>query len=77
MEMLRVETIRNIHLTKRDGKAIRKIAQDSSLSRNTVRKALRSKETAFRYDRCSPVPCSARSLKPSKSAWRMMGLPKK
>ena len=56
--MLVVETIGKI---RRDhfvhGKSIKAIARDRGLSRNTVRKVLRSKETAFCYERQSqPLP---------------------
>src|SRR5262245_57935601 len=50
--MLTVETIGRIrreHLIK--GKRIREIARDLKVSRNTVRKVLRSGETAFEYER--------------------------
>jgi transposase len=50
--MLVVETIGRIrreHLVK--GKSIREIARDLKISRNTVRKVLRSGETAFAYER--------------------------
>ena len=50
--MLSVETIGRIrreHFSK--GKTIKEIARDLRLSRNTVRKVLRSGETAFRYER--------------------------
>ena len=50
--MLIVETIGRIrreHLVK--GKPIRQIARDLKLSRNTVRKILRSDETTARYQR--------------------------
>ena len=50
--MLVVETIGRIrreHFVK--GKPIRQIARDLGLSRNTVRKVLRSQETAFTYER--------------------------
>ena len=50
--MLIVETIGRIrreHLVK--GKSIRQVARDLSLSRNTVRKILRSDETAVGYRR--------------------------
>jgi predicted transcriptional regulator len=50
--MLIVETIGRIrreHLVQ--GKTIREIARDLKLSRNTVRKVLRSAETAFSYGR--------------------------
>jgi transposase len=50
--MLTVETIGRIrreHFIK--GKTIREIARDLKVSRNTVRKVLRSGETAFEYER--------------------------
>ena len=50
--MLTVETIGRIrreHFLK--GKTIKEIARDLRVSRNTVRKVLRSGETAFEYDR--------------------------
>ena len=50
--MLVVETtarIRREHFVK--GKTIKEIAQDLGISRNTVRKVLRSGETAFEYER--------------------------
>ena len=50
--MLIVETIGRIrceHLVK--GKSIREIARDLNISRNTVRKVLRSGETSFCYER--------------------------
>jgi predicted transcriptional regulator len=50
--MLVVETIDRIrreHLAK--GKSIREIARDLKISRNTVRKILRSDETALSYER--------------------------
>ena len=50
--MLTVETIRKIRLSvHRDGKSIRQTAKDLRLSRNTVRKAIRTGETAFHYER--------------------------
>ena len=56
--MLIVETIRKIRLSvHRDGKALRKTAEDLNLSRNTVRKVIRSEETAFTYKRKKqPMP---------------------
>ena len=46
--MLIVETIRKIRLSiHRDGKSIRKTAKELRVSRNTVRKAVRSEQTAF------------------------------
>jgi transposase len=50
--MLVVETIGRIrreHLVK--GKSIKEIARDLKISRNTVRKVLRSEETSFSYER--------------------------
>src|SRR6516165_3416516 len=50
--MVIVETIgrvRREHFVK--GKTIKEIARDLKISRNTVRKILRSKETSFSYDR--------------------------
>ena len=50
--MLTVETIgrvRRERLVK--GKTIREITRDLKLSRNTVRKILRSGETSFSYER--------------------------
>jgi transposase len=50
--MLTVETIGRIrreHFIK--GKTIREIARDLKVSRNTIRKVLRSGETAFEYER--------------------------
>jgi transposase len=50
--MLTVETIRKIRLAvHRNGKSIRKTAKDLCLSRNTVRKVIRSDQTAFEYKR--------------------------
>ena len=47
-----METIRKIRLAiHRDGKSIRKTAKDLCLSRNTVRKIIRSDQTAFAYKR--------------------------
>ena len=50
--MLIVETIARIrreHFIK--GKTIKEIARDLNVSRNTVRKVLRSGETSFEYER--------------------------
>jgi predicted transcriptional regulator len=50
--MLVVETVARIrreHFVK--GKTIREIARDLGMSRNTVRKVLRSGETSFEYER--------------------------
>ena len=46
-----METIRKIRLAAWDKKSIRQIARDLRLSRNTVRKVLRSGETRFEYHR--------------------------
>jgi transposase len=56
--MLIVETIHKVRLAHhRDGKSIRQIARDFHLSRNTVRKALRTEATEFTYERTSqPLP---------------------
>ena len=56
--MLIVETIRKIRLSvHRDGKSLRKTAEDLNLSRNTVRKVVRSEDTAFTYERKKqPMP---------------------
>jgi transposase len=52
--MLTVETIRKIRLAAHGkGKSIRQISKDLNLSRNTVRKVLRSDETRFEYHRDS------------------------
>ncbi|MFO7708256.1 MAG: hypothetical protein R6V84_08785 [Desulfobacterales bacterium] len=52
--MLIVETIRKIRLwIHRDGKSIRKTTKELRVSRNTVRKAVRSQQTAFSYRRSS------------------------
>jgi transposase len=50
--MLTVETIRKIRLAyHRDRKSLREIARDMNLSRNTVRKIVRSEETELHYER--------------------------
>jgi transposase len=56
--MLTVETIRKVRIAyHRDGKSIRKTAKDLRLSRNTVRKVVRSDQTAFEYRRSKqPFP---------------------
>jgi hypothetical protein len=54
--MLIVETIARIrreHFIK--GKTIKEIARDLKVSRNTVRKVLRSGETSFEYERASVI----------------------
>jgi DNA replication protein DnaC/transposase len=56
--MLTVETIGKVRIAyHRDGKSIRKVAKDLRLSRNTVRKVVRSEQTAFEYRRSKqPFP---------------------
>jgi transposase len=56
--MLIVETIGKLRCAyHRDGKSIRRIVRDLHLSRNTVRKALRTEATEFTYERASrPLP---------------------
>lgn len=50
--MLIVETIRKIRLmVQRDGDSIRQTARKLGLSRNTVRKAVRSQQAVFSYRR--------------------------
>jgi transposase len=50
--MLVVETIGRIRRERLvKGKSIREIARDLNISRNTVRKVLRSGETSFTYER--------------------------
>jgi Mor family transcriptional regulator len=52
--MLIVETIRKNRLAiHRNGKSIRKTAKELRVSRNTVRKVVRSEQTAFTYRRSS------------------------
>lgn len=53
-----METIRKIRVAyHRDGKSVRQIARDYRLSRNTVRKALRTEDTEFTYARnAQPMP---------------------
>ena len=61
--MLIVETIGRIrreHFVK--GKTIKEIARDLKISRNTVRKVLRSGETAFDYERERAAAAEARAL---------------
>lgn len=56
--MLTVETVGRVRREGlRQGKGIRAIARDLRLSRDTVRKILRSDETAFDYERVvQPMP---------------------
>ena len=50
--MLVVETIGRIRRERLvKGKSIKQIARDLGLSRNTIRKVLRSEETSFAYER--------------------------
>ena len=50
--MLIVETIRKVRLSiHRDGKSIRQTAKDLNLSKNTVKKVIRSDQTKFEYQR--------------------------
>jgi transposase len=52
--MLTVETIRKVRLAyHRDAKSIRRIAKEFHMSRNTVKRVLRSGETEFHYERKS------------------------
>ncbi len=52
--MLTVETIRKVRLAHhRDEKSIRQIAKELRMSRNTVKRVLRSGETEFQYERKS------------------------
>ena len=62
-----METIRKIRLAARDKKSIRQVARDLRLSRNTVRKVLRSGETRFEYHRETVI---AHSWPPTLSAWK-------
>lgn len=53
--MLIVESIRKVRLAyHRDHKPIREIARDFNLSRNTIRKIIRTDSTEFTYERFSP-----------------------
>ena len=56
--MLTVETIRKVRLAyHRDKRSIRQIARDFNLSRNTVKKVIRSNSTEFVFDRkVQPFP---------------------
>ena len=56
--MLTVETIRKVRLSvHRDGKSIRQTAKDLRVSRNTVRKVIRTQQTGFQYKRrMQPLP---------------------
>jgi predicted transcriptional regulator len=71
--MLIVETIARIrreHFIK--GKTIKEIARDLKVSRNTVRKVLRSGETSFEYEReVQPRPKLGRwASESSMGCWR-------
>ena len=55
--MLIVETIRKIRCAyHRDRKSFRQIAREFKLSRNTVKKVIRSEATEFTYDRKKAQP---------------------
>jgi len=61
--MLIVETIARIrreHFIK--GKTIKEIARDLKVSRNTVRKVLRSGETSFEYEAVGSAPAEAGTM---------------
>ena len=72
--MLIVETIGRIrreHFVK--GKTIKEIVRDLGISRNTVRKALRSEETSFVYGRdTQPLPKLGPCSKSSTICWTRM-----
>ena len=72
--MLIVETIARIrreHFIK--GKTIKEIARDLKVSRNTVRKVLRSGETSFEYERVvQPRPKLGRWEQSSTNCWQGM-----
>jgi len=72
--MLIVETIGRIrreHFVK--GKTIKEIVRDLGISRNTVRKALRSEETSFVYGRdTQPLPKLRPCPKSSTICWTRM-----
>ena len=54
--MLSVETIRKVRMSiHRDGKSIRRTARDLRMSRNTVRKVVRTDQTSFEYIRRKQV----------------------
>ena len=58
--------IRREHLVK--GKAIKQIARDLKISRNTVRKVLRSEKTSFAF-RASPMFERSRGAKGRFCSW--------
>ena len=70
--MLTVETIGRIrreHFIK--GKTIKEIARDLKMSRNTVRRVLRSGATSFEYERdVQPRPKLGHGLKNSMRSWQ-------
>ena len=74
--MLVVETVARI---RRDffvkGKSIKEIVRDLGVSRNTVRKVLRSGETAFTYERSvQPLPkLGPWSSRAGSGFWRRTG----
>ena len=70
--MLVVETVARI---RREffvkGKSIKEIVRDLGVSRNTVRKVLRSGETAFAYERSvQPLPKLGRGRRTWSGCWR-------
>ena len=74
-EMLVVETVARI---RREffvkGKSIKEIVRDLGVSRNTVRKVIRSGETSFTYGRqVQPRPKLGRGLSSWISCWRRTG----
>ena len=70
--MLVVETIARIwreYFVK--GKPIKEIVRDVKVSRNTVRKVIRSQATAFTYDRrVQPMPKLGRGRPSWSGCWR-------
>jgi hypothetical protein len=62
--MLIVETIGRVRREYHRGKSIKEICRSLRLSRNTVRKILRSETTLFAYDRAKNQPL------PKLRAWR-------
>ena len=53
--MLTVETVLKVRLAKRDGQSLHGIAKKYRLSRNTVRKYVRTGEVEPRYERRQTV----------------------
>jgi len=54
--MLVMETIRKIRVRHRNGESIRKISRQMHMSRNTIRKFLRSEELGYQGDCCEKRP---------------------